>query len=340
MLLFCDGMDHYNLAQTPAKWNLGNTMLYTNNNGRFGGGSLQYDVSNFEKSAARTITSGSNFVVGFAFRLGTSMPASATSFIRLNDSGTTQTELRYGTSGQIAVYTNGSQVGASANGLITLGVWNFIEWKVTIAASTGTNQCVVRLNGVEIINLVGVATMTTSNTTANAISIGRVVSTQCDFRYDDIYVCDSTGSMNNDFLGDCRIETLYPGAAGNYTQFTANGAATNWQATSETPADDDTSFVNSNNVNDKDSYAFTNPSGTITTVFAIQVCMRARKDNAGARTFARLVRIAGTDYVGSEFSLGTDYQLFTEIIELSPNTSANWTSSEITALEAGVKVIS
>lgn len=338
-VLFLDGMDHYNLTQAPAKWDLGVSMLYNSAFGRFGGGSLYYDASNFEKSATKSIPTTTSFIVNYAMRVGVLQPSSLTSMFRLLDSGTVQTELRFGPLGQIAVFTNGSQVAVSANGLISLSVWNHIEWKVTISASTGAGQCVVRLNNVEIINVTGISTKTSSNASANSVSIGRLVSTQNDFRYDDFTLMDSSGSGNNDLIGDVRIETLYPSGAGAHTVFTPNGAGTNWGCVNENPADDDTTFVSSNNVGDIDTYAFTNPVGTPTTVFAIQANMRARKDNAGTRTFGRVIRISGTDYVGSGFSLSTDYALYREIIELNPNTAVAWTASDITALEAGAKVL-
>lgn len=334
-------MDHYNLTQAPSKWNLGVSMLYNASGGRFGGGSLYYDVSNFEKSATVTIPTSTTLIIGLAIKIDTMMPAALTSLLRIIDSATIQSEVRFGPSGQFAIYTNGSQVGAaSSNGLLTLNVWHHLEWKLTISTSTSANQCVLRLNNVEILNLTGIATKTSSNTTANAVSIGRLVSTQCGMSYDDIYIFDNTGSQNNDLIGDCRIETLYPSGAGNYAQLSANGAGTNYGCVNEHPADDDTTYVAGNSVGNIDSYAFGNPAGTISTVYAVQVNMRARKDNAGTRTVARLLRASATDYVGSDNSLSTSYALYRDIMEKNPDTNAAWTSSDITALEAGVKVTS
>jgi hypothetical protein len=58
-----------------------------------------------------------------------------------------------------------------------------------------------------------------------------------------VYVLDNTGTQNNDLIGDCRIETLYPNGAGNYAQLSANGAGTNYGCVNEHPADDDTTYV-------------------------------------------------------------------------------------------------
>jgi hypothetical protein len=340
-VLFLDGMDHYNLTQAPSKWNLGVGMAYSSTGGRFGGGSLNYDASNFEKHAEATIATSGTLIIGMAIKIDTLMPAALTSLFRIMDGSTTQTEIRFGPSGQFAIFTAGSQVGAaSANGLLTLNVWHHLEWKITIASSTGPNECLLRLDNVEILNLTGVSTKTSSNTTADTISIGRLVSTQCGMWYDDVYVFDNTGDMNNDLIGDCRIETLYPNGAGNYAQLSANGAGTNYGCVNEHPADDDTTYVAGNSVGNIDSYAFGNPVGTINTVYAVQANMRARKDNAGVRTVARLLRVSGTDYVGSDNSLSTSYALYRDIMEKNPATDAAWTSSDITALEAGVKVTS
>lgn len=340
-VLFMDGMDHYNLTQAPSKWNLGVSLLYNSSGGRFGGGTLNHDASNFAKTAAVTVPSTTTFIIGVAVKLDTSQPSAFTALLWLADGSTTQCELRYGPLGQFAVYSNGSQVGsASSNGLLTLNVWHFLEWKVAISASTGANQCVVRLDNVEILNLTGVSTKVSSNTSANSVNIGRSVSTQNGMSWDDIYVLDNTGTQNNDLLGDSRIETLYPNGAGNYAQLTANGAGTNYGCVNEHPADDDTTYVSGNSVGNIDSYAFSDPTGTISTVFAVQANMRARKDNAGTRTIARLTRQSATDYVGSDFALTTSYQLFRDIMENNPATSAAWTSSDITGIEAGIKVTS
>jgi hypothetical protein len=227
----------------------------------------------------------------------------------------------------------------SANAL-ALNIWYFIEWKVTIANSTGANQCVVHVNNVEWLNLTGVDTQLSATPQANQVEIGRLNIDDAVFTFDDFYICDNLGTRNNDFLGDCRIETLYPDGPGGSTDFGVNGALTNWQAVSEAHADDDTSYVNNDTPGSIDTYTFTDPAGTINTVFGIQAVMRARKDNAGTRTFCRVVSIGGTDYAGTEFALGTDYAFFTEVIENNPATLSPWTAAAISALEAGVKVVS
>lgn len=340
-LVFCDGCDHYTSVQGISKWDVFSCNNIPNG-GRFGAGSIQSGpgVGQSAWVATKFVPTTTTIIMGVAVKLQSGTYGTGVSHFRVIDGTTVQCEIRFGSLGQISIYTNNVLQGSSVNGLIVIGFWNFIEWKVTITASTGANQCVVRLNNAEVLNLVGVSTKTTANSSVNSISIGRNSTDSTETRFDDLYVCNNQGTINNDFLGDCRIETLYPNAPGNNTTFAPNGAPTNWQAVSEATPDDDVSYVLSDVPGNMDSYMFTNPTGTLVQVFGIQAMMRARKDNAGTRTFARIVRVGGTDYAGSPYLLGTDYTYYRDIMEINPGTGVPWNASDIAALEAGVKVVS
>jgi len=335
-LLFIDGMDHYSSAQIGSKWS-SSGLTYSTTGGRFGGGALLSGTGNFLTQAIKDITQSGTFIIGFAYKTSGFADKSV---VRFYDGVSLQCELCTNGLGRWIIKCGGSQVGTASVTVLTPGVWNFIEWKVTITSSTGANQCVVRMNNVEILNLTGISTKTSANTTANLLGFGDTSFSSATMTFDDLYICNNSGSVNNDFLGDCRIETLYPNGAGNYTDFGLNGAATNWQAVSEARADDVTSYVASDVPGDIDTYTFTNPAGTLATVYGIQPVLRGRKDNAGARTFANVLRIGGTDYTGVAFSLSTDYLFYCEVIENNPDTVAPWTSSDIIALESGVTVVS
>lgn len=340
MLLFCDGMDHYNAVQAGNKWDQGSGMSYSTTYGRFGQGCLYSIQSSGGATAAKSLPPGNVFIMGFAFKCTNKFPGSDADIISLRNGPNKQCSLILTNGGQLAVYGS-SKLGSNSVSSIALNIWNFVEWKIAITSSTSAGQCVVNVNNTTWLNLVSVNTNAVSGTTnADSVVMGRITYDDFQPMYDDFYICDNQGTYNNDFLGDCRIETLYPKGAGSHTTFGLNGAATNWQAVSEVPADDDTSYVSTDTPGNIDSYDFTAPGGTVNTVFAIQAVMRARKDNAGARTFARSVRLGGTDFIGSAYSLGTDYGFYRDVMETNPNTSAPWSSSDVAALEGGVKLVS
>ena len=103
--------------------------------------------------------------------------------------------------------------------------------------------------------------------------------------FDDLYVCDSAGSTNNGFLGDCRIDTIYPSGAGNYTQFTPS-TGSNYTCVDET-APNTTDYVDGATVGDRDSYALGNLSALSSqTVYGVQVNAAILKDDAGSKSAA------------------------------------------------------
>jgi len=197
----------------------------------------------------------------------------------------------------------------------------------------------VRVNGVNILSGAGVDTQNTANAAADRFVVDGFGITaaggQC---YDDLYVCDGTGSSNNNFLGDVRIDAKFPTGAGNSTQFTPS-AGSNFQCVDDNPPNDDIDHVESANVGDKDTYAFgTLVSHTPLSIFGVQVNMHAKKDDAGARSIASVVRSGGSDTDGAAQPLGTTYANLRQMVEQDPNTAAPWTKVNLNASEFGPKV--
>ncbi len=92
--------------------------------------------------------------------------------------------------------------------------WYYLELKVKAADSGGT--AIVRLDGVEIINFTGDTNYKHERYSSVLL---RPYTFSDTMQFDDWYVCDDTGSTNNDFLGDCKVEVLTPNsdASGNWT---------------------------------------------------------------------------------------------------------------------------
>lgn len=95
----------------------------------------------------------------------------------------------------------GAERGTSNGANITIGDWYYLEVKVTGGADGGV---IVRLNEEEIINYDG--DITGSYEYYDSV-IFSYYGQSC-IRIDDLYICDSTGSTNNDFLGTCNVKTM------------------------------------------------------------------------------------------------------------------------------------
>src|SRR5262249_28298610 len=212
----------------------------------------------------------------------------------------------------------------------------YIEVKIKFDPTVGTVD--VQVNGVNRLALTGQNTRNSANSYANAVTIGnrgvnaQQVATTAD--YDDVYICDGAGSVNNNFLSDVRVEAIFPNAAGSSAQWTPS-AGSNYQCVDENPPNDDTDYVSHSTLNDLDLYAMSNITPTSGTIKGIAVQMRAKKDDAGVRTIAAAIRTNSNNYVGANQNVGTGYQYWTEIWENNPNTSVPFTITEVNAIEAG-----
>jgi len=81
-----------------------------------------------------------------------------------------------------------------------------------------------------------------------------------------------------------------------------------------------------------------NLSTTGGSVFAVQTVLAARKDDAGVRQIAPVIRQSTTDYDGTTVTLSSTYDQYRQIYPQDP-TATNWTIANVNADEFGVKTI-
>lgn len=280
--------------------------------------------------------------MGVALYLGDLPSPQAHRIFALKDVASYQCDLRVNADLTLTVTRNGTALtNGTSVAALSLSTWYYLEWKVTIADSISAGSCKVRLNGVDIITVAtSQDTKNTANSSANQVELGPggVGVGSLDMRFDDFYLCDQSGSTNNDFLGDCRIDTIYPTSDGTYSQFTPSTGSTHYTLVDETTPN--TSDYNDGaTVGDRDSYGMGNLSAlTSQTVYGVQVNAAILKDDAGSKSAATFVRSSGTNGDGASSALGTSQVYLSQIFETDPNGSIAWTESSVNAMEAGVKV--
>ena len=339
MLLFMDGFDHYATADLTKKWTSVGSTASIGSSGRRSGGNLAVTAAS-TGTVTKTLAAATSWVVGVAFQYTGSLGGNAP-IIALLDAGTLQCELRINPDGTLSVTRNANALtnGTSAASL-SIGTFYYLEWKVTIADSIGAGSCKVRINGADVITVAtGQDLKNTANTTANQVRLGPASAVNTyNGLFDDFYVCDQSGSTNNDFLGDVRIDTLYPTSDGNYTAFTPSTGSSHFALVDEaTP--NTTDYNDGAAVNDRDSYGMGNLSAlTSQTVYGVQVNAAIVKDDAGAKSAATFVRSSSTDGDGASVALGTSQVYVSQVFETDPNGSIAWTETSVNAMEAGVKV--
>lgn len=362
-LLRYDGFDHYSTAQmTPSgQW----TSLVQNSStisiaavGRSstnglrisrGGGGL------VDGHARATLTNvvGTGGTVGIAVTLSNVANNGPKGFWAVEDSASPQLTIAYNATGQIVV-TRGSKTGTvlgTTNNTYAAGSTHYIEFQWIIHPSTGMVDLHVDNVQVDIISggspingLTNQNTRSTANTSWNGYDFQLVYSDfggAVNVDFDDFYLLDNVDatatqkSAFNTFLGDLIVKTIYPTSDGNYLQFTPSSSAptTHFSFVDETPPTDDTDYVASATVGNRDSFNYVLPIGTVK---ALQPTLYARKDDAGTRKVTPFTRISSVDYDNSDLTLSTSYQLLNTILTFDPASSSNWSSG--TTKEFGIKV--
>ena len=235
---------------------------------------------------------------------------------------------------------SGTTIISAGSTVLTANVYYYLEMKAVIDDSPN-GSVEVRINGVTELNQ---GTLDTRNAGA-AASVNRFRiggwndANLVTCRWDDLYFLDDQGSTNNTFLGDVRVEALFPNGNGNTSNLVGSdsNSTDNYLLVDEATSNDDTDYVESSTVGDKDTYAYTNLTPTSGTVYAVRPVLVARKSDAGARSVCSVARLSGTEVDSANASLSQSYQNLSDIRETKPGGGA-WSVSDVNSAEFGMKV--
>jgi hypothetical protein len=185
----------------------------------------------------------------------------------------------------------GRTLWTSNNGVFQFHQWNWLELKVDIS---GTGAFAVRLNGLQLVDESDVRTIPEGNGFTNP-GYATWVELKEGQDVDDVYVLNTDGDTNNDFLGDLQVDLLKPVGPGLHSESSIVGttpAATRWQ--SQLTADSGVSAVQFDATDEKYSYAFEDLPYEDATVYGVQLTTQARKSDGGP------ARVTLTNDVGGE----------------------------------------
>lgn len=325
-LLFMDGFDHYATADVLKKWTSGSLSSINTTLGRRGGGCAVFAGTMITKSVPNSTT----LTAGFAIQR---LDNANLAILKFTDNSTDQMVLQVDSNFKLNLYRNTTLVAGPSSQAVTTNAYMYIEMKVTFSATVGAYE--VRMNGVTIFSATGVNTIGSANAYANNVSIG---SYNWNARIDDFYLCDGTGSANNTFLGDSRIDALYPTSDGANLTWTPSTGTTHYTCVNKT-APATTPNVSDGTSGDLDTYGHGAISHNPVAIFGTQTCMCAQKSDAGAMSIKEAMRSGGTNYTGASQALATSLLIYREVRETDPATSAAWTQSGVNAAEIGTGVV-
>lgn len=332
-LIFVDGFDD---GLQSFKW----TSYNGSTTGRSGSGmSLSTGNVFTSKFSFNSPDESATIIYGAAYKVAGAQQ-SAIVYFKSDNIATYHLTIATNTAKGIDVFRGqfGTLLGSSVSNVIVPGGFQYIEVKATLSDTVGA--VVVKVDGVTVVNL---ATQDTKNAGTKTVFDGLEFNQNfASFAavWDDMYVCNNAGSVNNDFLGDCSVQTIYPDGNGNSSQWVGSDAdsVNNYLLVDENGAPNTSDYVESGTATNIDTYTFGNVTGTPDSIIGVVSRVHAAKSDAGAQLMRQTARIGGVNYPhGTDISLSTSYTGYARFMETSPATSVAWTQSEIDGAEFGVE---
>lgn len=274
------------------------------------------------------------FIVGLAYRANT-LASHSFLFLRADSGATTHITLSTNSAGKLTV----SGLGSTDNGVIKPNRWHYIEVYVVLSDTVG--EVKLRVDGKTPSGWSDLTNVDTKS--GGTATVFDSVELRCDNSgasyIDDVYICNGAGSVNNDLLGDIRVETLYPDGNGNYSQLTGSdgNSVDNYQQVDEAvPSSSD--YNGSPTDGNKDTYAFEDLAASVDSVFGVMVSMWAAKSDTGAKSCRAVARRNAVDATGGDKTLQTTYAPHDQVWDQDPTDSTSWTPAKVNDMEFGFEV--
>jgi len=298
--------------------------------GRFSGYSAQL-VSTNQQIYAPNLTVDSTVTIGVAVKF--TFFGSGHTFILLYDGATLGMNVRSQAAGELEVRLGTSSYATTSGLGLNTGIWYYIEFQVTCNNTTGSYE--LRVNGTTVLSDSGIDTQPGANAYHTRFSLNGGVMQPY---FDDLYFLDSTGSQNTDFLGNSRVEAIYPDGDSGTIEWTPSTGNTNYNLIDEATCDDDTEYVEDSTTNHTDLYDYGALQDITGSIFGLQINTQARITDASPYSLITPCHSGSTDSDNSAQSLSASYTAIRRIMELDPDTAAAWISSGVDAAQFGVKV--
>lgn len=277
-------------------------------------------------------------IAGIAAKHAGTPAAAGVPLLIFRDGATTHIDVRLLPDGSLRVTRNGTTLGTSATGVHPISSHAYVEFKALISDTVGTYE--VRVEGVSVLSGTGADTRNGASAQVTNVVIGTGASIAAGPLHmgNAFYICDTTGSTCNNFLGDLRGFYQKPNAAGGSSQSViVGGAATRHESVDDQTPDDDTTAVDIDTVGNKDRYGVENLPISTGTVHCVQISNCMKKTDAGARTARNLVELSGTEVESADINPTTSYLYYASAFPTKPGGGA-WAIADVNNMELGFKV--
>jgi hypothetical protein len=294
-------------------------------------------------SVLRRVLGGAKTTVGIAGAFYyPSLPATART-VRIFDfrdaSNAVQVSIGLDTTGTISAYrglvNSGTLLGVSASPVITAETYSHIEAMVFFSQTVGTVE--VRVNGVTVLSLTGLDTVSSSLVECSQVAIGgnSAIGAGVAVDIDDVFCYDDTGSFNNTFIGDRRVLTLFPDADTIQADWAVVGAANGFDAINQATPDGDTTYISAGvpgSPTPTSEFSMENLPAGVSAISGVVLVNMSRKTEAGIANVQMSVISGASELAGTDQPMTEIYTYRQDVFETDPASAAPFTTSEVDAL--------
>jgi len=277
-------------------------------------------------------------IVGFGFRPAGVLTLSIPIELWEDDNTTRGINITLNVDGTASVRLDGVTL-ATSETVFTTNAWHYIELKVAVHNTNGSYE--LKINGVTVLSATGIDTRSgATNNFCNRVRFRSSGSTSIgnENQFDDIYILDTTGSTNNDFLGDRKVVTLFPSDNGSQNDFTtSSGGTDNYALVNDLPIDDST-YVESSTAGHRELYQFQDLV-SVQTINGAQQNVVARKTDVPDFNLELIVKSDDTvDESEPQVVNSPSYDNYYRVLENDPDTLGPWTPAKLDAAEFGFDI--
>ena len=283
----------------------------------------------FANTAEWTIASGLTFICGMAFYIPSGATTNLIAFQGKNASGAQWTVYINQSTRAIRITTgaDNTTLAATAGAAWNYSTWYYLECKVTVGNSAAYE---VRLNGGTILSGTG-DTQQQSATDITLIGFGGL--NVSGGGVDDIYLADTAGTVNTDFLGDMKSRVYLPNAD-QATGWTPSTGTDHFAVVDENPPNDDTDYISAASGSLIDRFLHEDVAAD-QSIKCVTHVMKRRKTDAGVTQMRSNCRSNSVNYTGDTKTVPDSYAYHTQLWENDPNTTDPWTVANLNAASFG-----
>lgn len=229
----------------------------------------------------------------------------------------------------ISVFQNDTFIGQTPNNLYTAGDWHHLE--ALVITGNGNASVAIRVNNTLQPAFTG---LTIDDITG--FGIAREFAFINEALWDDWVVWDTTGTVNNTWIGDTFLIVAEPNADAPLSDWIPDSGTNRFSRVSEFSPDDG-SFISANNVGDTQEFAHVAPNLPIGAIAAIATQVRVFKTDSGASSIEVGLASNTQTSMGDEKALAVGQVVHSHISNLNPDGNQIWTQSAAQAARLRIR---